>query len=105
MHDTFELSSSPKQADSNENSCNINVVKKISFIYIDCNVYSVVEKVLTEMNNLISSGGVIAFDEARNKFNTDEGRAMIKFYKKNKKNYRLVKLNSNYQPDAILIKK
>ena len=79
--------------------------KKISFIYIDCNVYSVVEKVLTEMNNLIPSGGVIAFDEARNKSNTDEGRAMIKFYKKNKKNYRLVKLNSNYQPDAILIKK
>ena len=28
MHDTFELSSSPKQADSNENSCNINVAKK-----------------------------------------------------------------------------
>jgi len=79
--------------------------KKISFIYIDCNVYSVVEKVLNEMNNLISSGGVIAFDEARNKFNTDEGRAMIKFYKKNKKNYRLIKLDSNYQPDAILIKK
>ena len=79
--------------------------KKISFIYIDCNVYSIVEKILNEMNNLISSGGVIAFDEARNKFNTDEGRAMIKFYKKNKKKYRLIKLDSNYQPDAILIKK
>ena len=33
MHDTFELSSSPKQTDSNENSCNINVAKK-NLIYL-----------------------------------------------------------------------
>ena len=57
------------------------------------------------MNNKIASGGIIAFDEARNKFNTDEGRAMIKFYKENKKDYKLIKLNPNYQPDAILIKR
>ena len=78
---------------------------KISFIYIDCNVYKVVEKILNETNNKISSGGIIAFDEARNKFNKDEGRAMIKFYNKNKKIYKLIKLNPNYQPDAILIKR
>ncbi len=78
---------------------------KVSFIYIDCNVYQVVEKILNEMNNKISSGGIIAFDEARNKFNTDEGRAMMKFYKENKKDYKLIKLNPNYQPDAILIKR
>jgi len=78
---------------------------RISFMYIDCNVYEVVEKILNEMNNKISSGGIIAFDEARNKFNTDEGRAMMKFYKENKKNYKLIKLNPNYQPNAILIKR
>lgn len=93
----------------NDDIMNLSVYMKkfnrISFIYIDCNVYKVVEKILNEMNNKISSGGIIAFDEARNKFNTDEGRAMMKFYKANKKNYKLIKLNSNYQPDAILIKK
>ena len=78
---------------------------RVSFIYIDCNVYQVVEKILNEMNNKIASGGIIAFDEARNKFNTDEGRAMMKFYKENKKDYKLIKLNPNYQPDAILIKR
>jgi len=78
---------------------------KISFIYIDCNVFKVVDMILNELNHKISKGGVIAFDEARNKFNKDEGKAMMKFYMKNKKNYKLLKLNANYQPDAILIKK
>ena len=61
--------------------------------------------ILNELSHKISKGGVIAFDEARNKFNKDEGKAMMKFYIKNKKNYKLLKLNANYQPDAILIKK
>ena len=78
---------------------------KISFIYIDCNVFKVVDMILNELSHKISKGGVIAFDEARNKFNKDEGKAMMKFYMKNKKNYKLLKLNANYQPDAILIKK
>ena len=78
---------------------------KISFIYIDCNVFKVVDMILNELSHKISKGGVIAFDEARNKFNKDEGKAMMKFYMKNRKNYKLLKLNSNYQPDAILIKK
>ena len=79
--------------------------KKISFIYIDCNVYQVVEKILNETNKKLQKGGVIAFDEARNKFNKDEGKAMIEFFKKNKNKYKLIKLNPNYQPDALLIKK
>lgn len=78
---------------------------KISFIYIDCNVFKVVDMILNELSHKISKGGVIAFDEARNKFNKDEGKAMMKFYMKNKKNYKLLRLNANYQPDAILIKK
>ena len=86
-------------------SLHMKKFNRISFIYIDCNVYKVVEKILNQMNNKISPGGIIAFDEARNKFNTDEGRAMMKFYKENKKHYKLIKLNPNYQPDAILIKR
>ena len=78
---------------------------KISFIYIDCNVFKVVDMILNELSHKISKGGIIAFDEARNKFNKDEGKAMMKFYMKNKKNYKLLRLNANYQPDAILIKK
>ena len=78
---------------------------KISFIYIDCNIFKVVDMILNELSHKISKGGVIAFDEARNKFNKDEGKAMMKFYMKNKKNYKLLRLNANYQPDAILIKK
>ena len=69
---------------------------KISFIYIDCNVYKVVEKILEDMNHKIPKGGIIAFDE---------GKAMMSFYNKNKNKFKLVRLNSNYQPDALLIKK
>ena len=57
------------------------------------------------MGGDLQKGGVIAFDEARNKFNKDEGKAMIEFFKKNKNKYKLIKLNPNYQPDALLIKK
>ena len=78
---------------------------KISFVYIDCNVYEPVKKILETLNNKISIGGIIAFDEAQNKNNKSEGLAMIEFYNRNKKSYKLIKLNKNYQPDAILIKK
>ena len=78
---------------------------KISFIYIDCNVYVPVKKILETLNKKISKGGIIAFDEALNKNNKSEGIAMMEFYNSNKKSYRLIKLNKNYQPDAILIKK
>ena len=79
--------------------------KNISFIYIDCNVYEPVKKILETLNKKISKGGIIAFDEAQNKNNKSEGIAMMEFYNSNKKSYRLIKLNKNYQPDAILIKK
>ena len=35
--------------------------KKISFIYIDCNVYEVVEKILNETNKKLQRGGIILF--------------------------------------------
>ena len=78
---------------------------KISFIYIDCNVYEPVKKILETLNSKISRGGIIAFDEAQNKNNKSEGIAMMEFFNKNKSKYKLVKLDKNYQPDTILIKK
>ena len=81
------------------------IFNKISFVYIDCNVYEPVKKILETLNNKISKGGIIAFDEAQNKNNKSEGIAMMEFYNRNKKSYKLIKLNKNYQPDAILIKK
>ena len=69
---------------------------KISFIYIDCNVYEPVKKILETLNSKISRGGIIAFDEALNKNNKSEGIAMMEFYNSNKKSYRLIKLNKNY---------
>tara|TARA_B100001093_G_C26837643_1_gene1019085 strand:+ start:537 stop:1214 length:678 start_codon:yes stop_codon:yes gene_type:complete len=79
--------------------------KKISLIYIDCNVYEPVKKILETLDNKILKGGIIAFDEAQNSKNKDENKAMKQFYNKNKKKYQLIKLKKNYQPDAILIKK
>lgn len=79
--------------------------KKLSFVYVDCNIYGVVKKILLEVNNKLSKGGIIAFDEAQHPDQKGEGKAMMEFYNSNKKSYRLIKLNKNYQPDAILIKK
>ena len=79
--------------------------KKISFIYIDCNVYEPVIKILETFDNKILKGGIIAFDEAQNSQNKDENRAMTEFLCHRKKKYKLIKLKKNYQPDAILIKK
>ncbi len=79
--------------------------KKISFIYIDCNVYEPVIKILETFDNKILKGGIIAFDEAQNSQNKDENRAMTEFLSHRKKKYKLIKLKKNYQPDAILIKK
>ena len=79
--------------------------KNISFIYIDCNVYKPVIKILETLDNKILKGGIIAFDEAQNSHNKDENRAMTEFLGRRKKKYKLIKLKKNYQPDAILIKK
>ena len=79
--------------------------KKISFIYIDCNIFAPVKNILDELGKKVAKGGVIAFDEAQHKTDKGEKKAMINFYKKNKKNFTLKYLNKNYQPDALLIRK
>jgi hypothetical protein len=66
--------------------------KKISFIYIDCNIYEPVKKILETLDKKISKGGIIAFDEGLDSNNKGEGKAMLEFYKKNKKKYKVIKI-------------
>tara|TARA_B110000967_G_C18898139_1_gene572373 strand:+ start:4125 stop:4808 length:684 start_codon:yes stop_codon:yes gene_type:complete len=79
--------------------------KKISFIYIDCNIYEPVKKILETLDKKISKGGIIAFDEGLDSNNKGEGKALLEFYKKNKNRYKIVKIKKNYQPDVLLIRK
>ena len=77
---------------------------KLSFIYIDCNVYKPVTKIFELLNHRLSMGGIIAFDEANYKKSSGEGRAMNKFYLKNKNKYKKITLKKFYQPDVYLKK-
>ena len=78
--------------------------RKISFIYIDCNIYDPVKNILNLLGKKVSKGGIIAFDEAQHESDKGEKTAMLNFYKKNKKNFTLKYLKKGYQPDALLIK-
>ncbi len=78
--------------------------KKLSFVYVDCNVYEPVKKILELLNKKISVNGYIAFDEGLNNKKSGEGRALNEFFKKNKKRFKLIKLKKNYQPDILLKK-
>lgn len=79
--------------------------KKLSYIYIDCNIYIPVKNILDLLNDKLSKGGIIAFDEGLNNSKSGEGKALKEFYIKNKKNYKIIKLKKGYQPDIILLKK
>ena len=53
--------------------------KKLSFVYVDCNVYEPVKKILELLNKKISVNGYIAFDEGLNNKKSGEGRALNEF--------------------------
>ncbi len=77
---------------------------KISFIYIDCDIYEPAKMILNNLNKKISKGGIIAFDEGNRGTNRGERKALNEFYSKNKKKYKKVFLKKNYQPDVVLEK-
>jgi hypothetical protein len=83
---------------------NIKYFTKLSFIYIDCDLYETTAEVLNLLNSKLSIGGIIAFDEGNQTINSGEGKAVNEFYKKNRKKYKRVPLNKNYQPDIYLQK-
>ena len=60
-------------------------IKKISLAYIDCDLYEETLQILNFIDNKMSKGGVIAFDEALRDNKKGEAKAMKEFYEKRKK--------------------
>ncbi len=78
--------------------------KKLSFVYIDCDLYLPTLKILELLSKKMSKGGIFAFDEGNKKKWIGEGKALNDFFKKNKRHYKKIYLKKNYQPDVILKK-
>ena len=83
----------------------IKKFNKLSFIYIDCNVYEPTKIILNLLSKKLSRNGVIAFDEGLKNSKSGEGKALLEFYKNNKNKFSIMKLKRHYQPDIILKKK
>tara|TARA_E500000178_G_C16489237_1_gene516574 strand:- start:15 stop:560 length:546 start_codon:yes stop_codon:yes gene_type:complete len=84
---------------------NLNIFKKLSFIYIDCDLYTTTKKILELLSIKLSKGGVIVFDEGNQDIKkSGETRALKEFLKKNKKNFSKKYLRKGYQPDVYLEK-
>lgn len=80
------------------------VFSKLSFIYIDCDLYKTTSTILNELSRKLSIGGIIVFDEGNIKKKSGESKAMNEFFSKNKKKYKKVFLKKFYQPDVYLEK-
>jgi len=79
--------------------------KKLSFIYIDCDLYEPTLKILKLLTPKLSKGGIIAFDEGNdNKKWTGEAKALNEFLLLNKKKFKRTYLKKSYQPEVILTK-
>ena len=82
----------------------IKIFKKLSFIYIDCDLYEPTFKILTLLSSKLSKGGIVAFDEGNSKKWNGEAKALNDYLLKNKKKFKKTYLKRNYQPDVILTK-
>ena len=63
--------------------------RKISFIYIDCNIYDPVKNILNLLGKKFLREALLHFDEAHMNLIKVKKTAMLNFYKKNKKNFTL----------------
>ena len=78
---------------------------KLSFIYIDCDLYKTTAEILKLLNHKLSVGGIIAFDEGnRGDRQSGETKAMNDFFIRNKKKYTKILFKKFYQPDVYLKK-
>ena len=77
---------------------------KLSFIYIDCDLYKTTAEILKLLNHKLSVGGTIAFDEGNHNKRSGETKAMTEFFIRNKKKYKKILLKKFYQPDVYLKK-
>jgi hypothetical protein len=82
----------------------LNLFSKLSFIYIDCNIYETTVEILDLLGSKLSVGGIIAFDEGTLSKTSGEGKAIHEFYLHNKKKYKKIILKKFYQPDIYLKK-
>ena len=71
---------------------------------MDCDIYNVTKKILDELKEKLSVGGIIVFDEGIYGKKNEEPKALKEFYKKYKKNFKKILLKKNYQPDVYLKK-
>ena len=78
--------------------------KKISLIYIDCDLYKTTKNILNTLAPKVSKGGLIVFDEGNQGKFTGESKALNEFYKKNKK-IQKISIKKNYQPDVFFWRK
>lgn len=78
--------------------------RKLSLIYIDCDLYKTTDKILNYLKNNLSVGGIIVFDEGICGEKHEEPKALKEFYNQNKKYFKIKKLKKNYQPDVYLEK-
>ena len=78
--------------------------KKLSLIYVDCDLYNPTLKILNLLTPKLSKGGIVAFDEGNNKRWIGEAAALNDFLKLNKKKFKRKYLKKNYQPEVILEK-
>ena len=56
---------------------------KLSFIYIDCDLYKTTAEILNLLNRKLSVGGIIAFDEGNHDKRFGETKAMNEFFIRN----------------------
>tara|TARA_Y100000992_G_C21197441_1_gene458658 strand:+ start:129 stop:812 length:684 start_codon:yes stop_codon:yes gene_type:complete len=80
-----------------------NKKQKFCFVYLDMDLYEPTMSALNSIDNHVSKGGYIIFDEGLKK-DWSEGRAIQRFYNLNKKKYKIIKIDKFYQPDLMLKK-
>tara|TARA_B100001996_G_C18591939_1_gene566410 strand:+ start:160 stop:834 length:675 start_codon:yes stop_codon:yes gene_type:complete len=77
---------------------------KLSFIYIDCDLYKTTNIILDELSEKLSTGGIIVFDEGNITKKSGESKALNEFFSKNKNKYKKIIMKKFYQPDVFLEK-
>lgn len=77
--------------------------KKFCLAIIDLDLYEPCKYALNSIENNITKGGVILFDEARNF--EGERKAMNEFLKKNEDKYKKINIKFARQPDVMLVRK
>ena len=82
----------------------VKTFSKLSFIYIDCDLYKTTAEILNLLNRKLSVGGIIAFDEGKRGKRFGETKAMNEFFIRNKKKYKKILFKKFYQPDVYLKK-